>query len=472
MKSLGVRLTMWYAMAATSTLVCLFLLGYEQLRGHLIHGLDILNAGEFEQIRARLGDDYRALTPAEIRARVSETADSGTVLFYTQIHSYRHGMVLFSSNLNGRAIPDVPHRHRYTAEAPGVGQLRAAEFVMPGLDVTIATSTASVARTMRGYVHVCLVLLIAMLGASVLVGRMLSEVALAPLRAIREIANRIRSDNLSERIPLNDCGDEFSELALLLNRMFDRLESSFAQVRRFTAESAHELRAPLAAVRSRSEELVLSGRLSSADQERVEMQLEELARISQIIDELLFLSRAGSREIALERRMESPEPFLRSFAQDALVLTEHHGLNLLLLIEGEGTIAFEEKRIRQVLLNLIANAIAASSCGGAITMRSRLSEHAWRVSVEDQGSGIPVEKRESVFERFVRLDNRGANDRGSGLGLAICRSIIELHQGQIWAEAGSDGRGLRVVFEIPSAQPPISVRQGSAGAPSAAPAVA
>jgi hypothetical protein len=95
MKSLGVRLTMWYAMAATSTLVCLFLLGYEQLRGHLIHGLDMLNAAEFEQTRARLGDDYRAP--------------------------------------NGRAIPDVPHRHRYTAEAPGVGQLRVAEFVMPGL---------------------------------------------------------------------------------------------------------------------------------------------------------------------------------------------------------------------------------------------------------------------------------------------------------------------------------------------------
>lgn len=152
MKSLGVRLTMWYAMAATSTLVCLFLLGYEQLRAHLIHGLDMLNAAEFEQIRSRLGDDYRALTPTEIRARVGETADSGTVLFYTQIR-------------------------------------------------------------------------------------------------------------------------------------------------------------------------------------------------------------------------------------------------------------------------------------------------AWRVSAEDEGSGIPVEKRESVFERFVRLDNRGANDRGSGLGLATRRSIIELHQGQIWAEAGQDGRG-------------------------------
>jgi signal transduction histidine kinase len=471
MKSLSMRLAVWYAVAATSTLVCLFLLGYEQLRGHLIHGLNMLNAAEFEQIRACLGPDYPALTSQEIRERVGETADSGTVLFYTNIHSYRHGMVLLSSNLHGRTIPDVPHRHRYTVEAPGIGQLRVAEFVMLGLDVTIATSTAPVVRTMRGYVRVCLLLLAAMLGASALVGRILSAVALAPVRAIRETADRIRADNLSERIPITGGGDEFSELALLLNRMFERLESSFAEIRRFTADACRELRAPIEAVRSRAEKLALSGRLSPADEGAVEMQLEELGRLDQILDELLFLSRAGSREIVLERRMESPERFLRSFAQDALVLTEYHGMNLVLLREGEGAVAFEENRIRQVLLNLIANAIAASSLGCSITIRSRLAEHVWRVSVEDEGPGIAAQKRESVFERFVRLDDRGANDRGSGLGLAICRSIIELHQGRIWAESGSGGRGLRVVFEIPGAQASLPAQE-STGSRSAAPALA
>jgi two-component system heavy metal sensor histidine kinase CusS len=98
-------------------------------------------------------------------------------------------------------------------------------------------------------------------------------------------------------------------------------------------------------------------------------------------------------------------------------------------------------------------------------MRSCLAEHVWRLSVEDEGPGIAAEKRESVFERFVRLDNRGANDRGSGLGLAISRSIIELHQGQIWAESGSGGRGFRVVFEIPVAQPPLPAQESSGSQP-------
>jgi len=81
MKSLSMRLAVWYAVAATSTLICRFALGYEQLRGHLIHGLDMLNAAEFEQIRACLGPDYLALTPQEIRERVGQTADSGMVPF-------------------------------------------------------------------------------------------------------------------------------------------------------------------------------------------------------------------------------------------------------------------------------------------------------------------------------------------------------------------------------------------------------
>jgi two-component system heavy metal sensor histidine kinase CusS len=203
-------------------------------------------------------------------------------------------------------------------------------------------------------------------------------------------------------------------------------------------------------VRLQAEKLLVTGNLTAVQEEAVQMQLEELARLSRIIEELLFLSRAEARAISLELEPQDPLRFLHVFAQDARVLAEHHGRHFVLTREGEGTAAFEAKRVRQVLLNLLANALDASPPDGVITLHSSLRDGVWRVLIEDQGIGVPADQRERIFERFVRLDNHGDDNRGSGLGLAICRSIIALHHGYIWAEAGSNGVGLRVVFEIPA----------------------
>jgi two-component system heavy metal sensor histidine kinase CusS len=464
MKSISTRLAAWYAMAATLTLACLFVVGYELLQTYLIHGLDLLNTAEFEQIRARLGPDYRTLDARVINQRIRETTEYASVLFYINIHSRQHGMVFYSSNLKGHAIPDVPHKHIYDASLEGIGDLRVAEFVLPPFDVTIATSASQVRQVMDGYVEVCSALLLAMLVVSVVIGLVLSRLALRPVRLIRETANRIRSDNLSERIPVAQVEDEISELARLLNQMFDRLESSFNQIRRFSAEASHELKTPLSLIRLQAEKLLVAGNLSPTQEDALQMQLEELARLNRIIEELLFLSRAEARAISLDLKAQDPVRFLRVFSQDARVLAEHHGQHFELSHEGEGTVAFEEKRIRQVLLNLLANALKSSPREGIVTLHSILGRGLWRVVIADQGTGVPADQRERIFERFVRLENQGGEDRGSGLGLAICRSIIALHQGHIWAEAGRGGVGLTVVFEIPATGTDAEPTPGSAHA--------
>ncbi|MGH8180932.1 MAG: sensor histidine kinase, partial [Steroidobacteraceae bacterium] len=181
-----------------------------------------------------------------------------------------------------------------------------------------------------------------------------------------------------------------------------------------------------------------------------QMQLEELARLNRIIEELLFLSRAEARAITLQLKPQNPARFLHAFAQDARVLAEHEGRVFVLSSEGEGLVAFEAQRIRQVLLNLLANALCASPRDSVITLRSMFGAGVWRVSLEDQGEGVPPSERERIFERFVRLDNSSGGERGSGLGLAICRSIIELHHGRIWAKGAPAGPGLTVLFEIPA----------------------
>ena len=119
-------------------------------------------------------------------------------------------------------------------------------------------------------------------------------------------------------------------------------------------------------------------------------------------------------------------------------------------LEGHGLVDFDPKWLRQVLFNLLQNALNISPPGGRISLVSDFTVESWRVALEDQGPGVPPAQRERIFERFVRLESTGASEvKGSGLGLAISRSIIDLHQGTIRAEAAPQGTGLRVVFELP-----------------------
>lgn len=462
MKSIGARLALWYALAATTSLAFLSVAGYFMLEKHLIHGLDLLNAAQFEQIKARLGPDYRTLNAATIDERIREVADYGSVLFYIDVHTPDHGVIFQSSNLHGHFLPDIKGLRVFNVTVPAIGELRVSEFILEPFDVMIATPLGPVSIVMEGYVEVCAALIGIMLVVSAAIGFGLSWLALRPVRFIQAIANRIGSDNLSERIPVADVNDEISNLARLLNQMFDRLESSFNQIRRFAAEASHELRTPLSLMRLEAEKLVMEGGLTHAQEEAVQGQLEEITRLNKIIGELLFLSRAEAQAVLLDRKLQDPAQFMAVFAQDARVLVEHHGLQLACSHEGKGIAAFDPKWLPQVLLNLLTNGIKASPAGGLITLRSVVSSRAWCVSVEDEGPGVAPEHRDRIFERFFRLSSPAESEpSGSGLGLTICRSIISLHRGRIFAESGEGGRGLRVVFELPAEYAPAEPAEES-----------
>jgi len=455
-RSIGARLALWYAAAATATLVCLFVAGYYLLKINLVHGLDLMNRAEFAQISAHLGSDYASLNDRVIDARIRETTDYASALFFITVDD-PHGPVrpiFYSTNLRGLEIPDVPGQRTFNAVLPGVGELRVGEFILGPFDVTIATPLDNVHEAMRYYTQTCLWLLAVMLAVSVAIGFGLSRLALRPVRLIRETASRISSDNLSERIPVASIRDEISELALLLNLMFDRLEISFKQIRRFTAEASHELKTPISLIRLQAEKLLVHGNLDADNEESVHVQLEEVSRLSHIIEELLFLSRAESFEIRLNLTAQDPKAILTSFSQDARVLAEHRGLQFVCSHEGLGSVLAEPHWLRRVLLNLLTNALNASPQGSRVTLTSSIREGFWRVRLADQGRGVPSEYRERIFERFFRLPPaNAAADEGSGLGLAICRSIISLHGGTIWAEAPPDGSGLSIVFQIPAQTP-------------------
>ena len=451
MRTIQARLTLLYALSATVTLACLFVAGYMLLQSRLIHGLDLLNEAEFDEIQAHLGQNYEQLSPDAIDRRIRETTQYASVLFYVNLHNRQTHDLFYSSNLNHQIIPDVPGKHIYDAAVPHVGELRVAEFVLRGYDVTVGTPLAPTRAEMKTYVEVSLALLAGMLLASSAIGLGLSRVMLRPIRMISATADRIRSDNLSERIPVAEVHDEISDLARLLNQMFDRLETAFDQIRRFAADASHELKTPLSLMRLHVEKLLVDGKLPAEHEDVMVVLLDEMGRLNRIIDELLFLSRAEAHAITIETRVQNPHAFLDAFQQDARILAEHQNKRFAFIYEGDGAAAFEERWLRQVLLNLLTNALKASPEGALVTLRSEFTDGRWCVSMADEGPGLSPDQRQRMFERFVRFDKSGGDDRGTGLGLAICRSMIALQGGRIFAEAGPGGRGLRIAFELPAA---------------------
>lgn len=448
MKSIGARLTFGYALSATICFAILSLIGSRLLEARLIDGLDELNAAEFRQLQAHIGPDYGSVSPALLEKRLANVNSYESVLFYISIENPKSGQKIFNSgNLRGESIPDVKGKRKFSADAPRLGALRINEFLLPPYDVTVATSARNSNTAIRAYSLTSVALVLAMLLASIVIGRGMSQIVLKPIRTIRETADRIRSDNLSERIPVSDVRDELSELAEMLNRTFDRLERTFIQMRRFSEEVSHELKTPLSLLRLHAEQILRDGSARHADA-AVE-QIEEIARLNRFIDQMLFLSQAEADSIALDLIPIDPKSLIEAFAADAAVLADDSGHRFSANVRGRGLVAVDESRLRQVLFNITVNAIKASPVGSEIILTSKFSKDVWQIIIEDDGPGASADERERMFDRFVRLSEAAPNVRGSGLGLTISRSIVRLHGGSIWAEPSRHLGGLAIVVELP-----------------------
>jgi signal transduction histidine kinase len=450
LRSIGARLTVGYALSATLSFALLSLIGGQLLQTRLTDGLDELNAAEFRQLKAHIGSDYATVSPLLLEQRLANVNSYESILFYISIENPRSGQKLFnSSNLHGQPIPDVKGKRKFDAEAPGLGPVRIDEFLLHPYDVTVATSARNVDTALRAYMLTSLALVLVMLLASIVIGLGLTQVVLRPIRVIRDTANRIRSDNLSERIPVGDVRDELSELAELLNRTFDRIEQAFVQMRRFSEEVSHELKTPLSLLRLHAEQILRDDTGKHADA-AVE-QIEEIARLNRFIDQMLFLSQAEADSVLLDLKPINPRAFIEGFAADAEVLADDSGHKFSAKVRGRGLVAIDESRLRQVLFNITTNSLKASPPATRIRLTSAFDKDVWRVSVEDDGPGASAEERERMFDRFVRLGDRAPAVRGSGLGLTISRSIVRLHGGRIWAEPASSLGGLAIIVELPTA---------------------
>lgn len=295
-----------------------------------------------------------------------------------------------------------------------------------------------------------LTLLLAMGGGYFLACRVLR-----PVQRISQTARSITADRLHERVSASNADDELGALAQTLNGMIERLERSFAEMHRFTADAAHELRTPLAVIRSEAEVALRSTRSANEYRHVLENILEEANGLAKVADQLLFLCRhrAGVQPMHLEAvRLDQ---LLADVSANMQLVAQEKGVALTLVEHEPCTIVADAHHLRRVFYNLLDNAIKYTPSDGRVVVTSRSSGGQVSVEVADTGIGISPQHVPHVFDRFYRADaSRSGDTAGAGLGLAICQSIVQDAGGSITLTSAPN-QGSRFTVTLPLATPTV-----------------
>jgi two-component system OmpR family sensor kinase len=315
--------------------------------------------------------------------------------------------------------------------------------------VRVGTSLQSLEETLHRLLTILLITVPLALLASLGGGWFLAGRALRPVEAITQAAERIAGGDLTQRLCVSGDQDEIGRLAATFNAMIGRLEASFRQIRQFTSDASHELRTPLTVLKGETE-LALR-RPRSADDYRtvLESSLEEIDRMGRIVDELLFLSRADLGEIKMESRPVRLDQLFDDLKRQADVLGHEQAVQIVSGSIEPVTVAGDDMRLRELILNLLDNAIKYSPPGGRVDMSVVAQDGTARLSVSDQGIGMSPEEQGHIFDRFYRTDAaRAHTKKGTGLGLAICQWIVDAHHGTIDVQS-EPGKGSTFTVILP-----------------------
>ncbi len=309
----------------------------------------------------------------------------------------------------------------------------------------VGASLAVVDATQENLISVMAIIavigvLTAGIGSWVLLGR-----ALSPLEDIAETVDQInRADDLSRRIPHQEGNeDEIGELVISFNQTLERLESLFTSQQRFLADVSHELRTPLTVIKGNVD---LMRRIKEADEESLNSIDQEAGRLTRLVGGLLMLAQAESGKLALNMKPVELDLLLTEVFTEMCVLAGNK-VKVHLNDIDEVIVNGDRDRLKQVLLNLVSNAIQYTPQGGDVFLSmSKIGDQA-RVIIRDTGPGIPAEDLPHIFDRFYRAEKSRTRSAvgGFGLGLSIVQWIVEHHGGQIKVES-KEGKGTTFVI--------------------------
>jgi two-component system OmpR family sensor kinase len=460
------RLTIWYCAVLALTLLLTGTLVMFEVQADLRNGTDralSLAASEIKMgYHAPENDnesDFREVADASLgqlpRAGFAAQllTGSGRVMVQTGVPPNSQarplvGHLAITQALTGRAV--------YTTASLGGTRYRV--LVIPfrnGADpqeLVVATSLAKSEHAIRN-------LLVALLAAGAVglvlaagSGWWLARRALQPVARMTEEAGLIGAGGgLTERIQVPKAADELGRLAETLNGMLARLERAVTQQRRFVADVSHELRTPLTVMHSEIDVSLASDELAGNARTVLESTREETQRMTSIVENLLTLARIDEKELHLIRRPCDLRELAEATARELEPIAGQRGVTIR-LTGSRGPVEADPERLKQVVRNLLDNAIRYSPHGGTVSVEVTNHNAQVQLTVRDEGPGIAPAELEHVFERFYRGDpSRPPGGGGSGLGLAICREIAEAHGGGMSATSKL-GRGSMFYLTLPAPQ--------------------
>ena len=442
-RSIQVRLTAWYAVILAATLTVVGVGVWVAMR-------DSINETVDKDLRSRLHamQDFlkpkafgrelsvdeliedAALAPAGTRFRIAST--SGRWLYQSP-----------GTEGWGAVPPDrsrLPKRARFETLVQRGKPIRILSAAIPLGVVQIGIPVDEFAEMLSGFTWTALLASPLLLFLASAGGYWMSRRALVPVERIARTAADIEAQNLSKRLLIRGTGDELDQLSTTLNAMFVRLEDSFRRITQFTADASHELRTPVAIIRTTAEVIRKKPRSEKEYAAALDRILAESERTTELVDDLMLLARADANveELAMEP-VELAE-LAQAACAEGRVLAEASSITLTNGGLSQCTVSGDARALHRLLLILLDNAIKYSKPGGAVQLYLGLCQRGGRqtavLEVRDQGIGIAPEDLPHIFERFYRASkDRSRKVDGVGLGLSIAESIARRHGGQIQVES-------------------------------------
>src|SRR6266511_3762769 len=477
METIRARLTMWYATALILSLAVFAVVlyfarrsaSYQDLERRIQSEADLTAGILAESYRARgvlLGQDTagRPVLINEVRAVLEVVPD---FLLVTS----RDGRLLFASpDARALTFPEFEQLQRLAAAGPG-GRANGVHRIAPNGPtvhylmrsvpeaggqfgaILAGAGTRSAELGLDQLISTIVVAFVLGIVPAVLVGRWIAGRALEPVdRIITEVREISDGRSLHRRLALPMEKDELGRLAETLNQMMTRLERSFAALRRFTADASHELKTPLTVVRAGVERAITRPDMAPETLAPLEETLQEVNRMTELLESLLTLARADEGRADLHREPVDLREIIAEAGETGELLAEHAGVGMEIRLPPDPLmLAVDRSRIRQLALNLIENAVKYTPRGGQVSVELGGNDGRVVFTVADTGIGIAPGDLPHVFDRFWRADSartRTSERAGTGLGLAICKWIAESHGGTIEVQS-RPGRGTTFTVRLP-----------------------
>lgn len=455
--TIRMRLTMWYGGVLAIVLVVFGAVIYITMRHQMLSRID---HGLHEEMADVLGEVDRAGS----RAGMLEWLDRRFGQhqgFDFQITTTDGDRVFVNERLGDEQMPipsslvmdrDVFESHQ-RADSP---RWRIVTRKVEGPEGTLVVQ---IARSLEFYDHEMSELLLVLLLTGPLTllvalggGYFLARRALAPVDRMTEAANRIEAKQLSQRLDVANPNDELGRLADTLNGMLDRLEKSFREMQRFTADASHELRTPISVIRTEAEVALNQPVSDDEKQNLLGNILEECERLTSITEQLLTLSREDAGIAHFRREPVDVGDLASDVAETMRPLADAKKLQLAVAANGAATVVGDADRLKQVVYNLLDNAIKYTPQAGRVEVAVANVGGSIELAIRDTGVGIAADHLPHVFERFYRVDKaRTRAEGGTGLGLSIVESIVVAHGGHVEIDS-QPNEGTTITVSLPNHQ--------------------